>query len=71
MPEDLAHGFFVLSESAYFLYKRTSYYHPTSKQILLWSDPVLENNWPLDRIKPQLAAKDAVGALLKIAEVFI
>lgn len=46
IPEGLAHGFVVLSESADFLYKTTDYYHPASERCLLWNDPALGINWP-------------------------
>lgn len=46
IPEGLAHGFVVLSESADFLYKATDYYHPESERCLLWNDPELIIDWP-------------------------
>lgn len=46
IPEGMAHGFVVLSESADFLYKTTNYYHPASEGCLLWNDPALCINWP-------------------------
>lgn len=61
IPPGFAHGFLVLSESADFLYKTTDYYHPHSDQSLLWNDPVLNINWPLGDIMPQLSAKDIAG----------
>ena len=64
IPPGFAHGFLVLSESADFLYKATDYYHPASEQSLLWSDPALGIDWPLQGIEPQLAEKDRVGMLL-------
>lgn len=71
VPEGFAHGFLVLSESADFLYKTTSYYHPASEQSLLWSDSALGIEWPLRGITPQLATKDAAGRLLQHAEAFV
>lgn len=47
IPEGLAHGFVVLSESADFLYKTTDYYSPSSERCLLWNDPVLGIHWPV------------------------
>lgn len=71
VPVGFAHGFLVLSESADFLYKTTSYYHPASEQSLLWNDSALGIEWPLKGITPQLAAKDAAGRLLQYAEAFV
>ena len=69
VPPGFAHGFVVLSESAEFLYKTTDYWYPEHERSLLWNDPALGIDWPIDSA-PQLAAKDAAAALLKDAEVF-
>ena len=60
MPEGLAHGFLVTSESAELLYKTTDYYHPEFECSILWSDPELGIEWPLHLIDgvPLLSAKD-------------
>ena len=72
VPEGFAHGFLVLSESADFLYKTTSYYHPASDRTLQWNDPALDIAWPLHELdgEPQLSAKDQVGLPLSQVEVF-
>lgn len=61
VPEGLAHGFLVTSESAEFLYKTTDYYHPEFERSVLWSDPDLGVEWPLHLLSapPLLATKDA------------
>jgi dTDP-4-dehydrorhamnose 3,5-epimerase len=69
VPPGFAHGFVVLSESAEFLYKTTDYYAPAYERSLLWNDPDLGIDWPLDG-EPMLSAKDVVGTPLKLAEVF-
>lgn len=69
IPEGFAHGFVVLSETAEFLYKTTDYYAPEHERSLLWSDPELGIDWPLDT-PPQLSAKDQAGKLLRDAELF-
>jgi dTDP-4-dehydrorhamnose 3,5-epimerase len=60
----------VLSESAEFLYKTTDYWYPEHERSLLWNDPAVGIDWPID-FAPQLAAKDAVGKTLADAEVFV
>ena len=65
IPEGLAHGFLVTSESAEFLYKTTDYYHPEFERSLLWNDADVGIEWPLHLLDapPLLAAKDqAAGA---------
>ena len=69
VPPGFAHGFLVTSESADFLYKTTDYYHPEHERTLLWNDPALAIEWPLDG-EPLLAAKDAAGARLADAETY-
>jgi dTDP-4-dehydrorhamnose 3,5-epimerase len=69
VPPGFAHGFVVLSESAEFLYKTTDYWYPEHERSLLWNDPAIGIEWPIDSA-PQLAAKDQAGKLLAQAEVF-
>jgi dTDP-4-dehydrorhamnose 3,5-epimerase len=69
VPEGFAHGFIVLSESAEFLYKTTDYYAPEHERSLLWSDPALGIDWPLQG-EPTLADKDAAAKCFADAEVF-
>lgn len=69
IPEGFAHGFVVLSESADFLYKTTSYYAPEHERCILWNDPTLAIDWPIQD-QPILSAKDAKGLLFNQAETF-
>jgi dTDP-4-dehydrorhamnose 3,5-epimerase len=63
VPPGLAHGFLVLSDTAEVLYKTTDYYHPEHERCILWSDPTLAIQWPLEA-PLILSAKDAAGQLL-------
>ena len=68
VPKGFAHGFFVMSESAEFVYKCTDYYAPEHEVSLLWNDPELKIEWPLaDGFTPFLSAKDKSGLLFKDA----
>ncbi|GAB7128956.1 dTDP-4-dehydrorhamnose 3,5-epimerase [Silvimonas sp. JCM 19000] len=69
VPEGFAHGFVVTSDYAEFLYKTTDYWFKEHERSVLWSDPTLAINWPLDGA-PALSAKDAAAALWQNAEVF-
>jgi dTDP-4-dehydrorhamnose 3,5-epimerase len=69
IPPGLAHGFVVLSETAECLYKTTDYWYPEHDRTLLWNDPAVGIDWPIDFV-PQLAAKDASGKLFGQAEMF-
>lgn len=67
VPEGLAHGFMVTSESAEFLYKTTDYYYPEFERSLLWNDADVCIEWPLHLLdgEPLLAARDANALSLK------
>jgi dTDP-4-dehydrorhamnose 3,5-epimerase len=69
IPPGFAHGFVVLSDSAEFLYKTTDYWYPEHERSLMWNDPSVGIDWPIDFV-PQLAAKDAAGKLFGQAEMF-
>ena len=69
IPPGFAHGFVVTSDSAEFLYKTTDYWYPEFERSLLWSDPTVAVQWPIEG-PPQLAAKDLAGKALGEAEVF-
>ncbi len=70
IPPGFAHGFVVTSESAEFLYKTTDYWAPEYERSILWNDPALNIDWPLDGAQPLLSGKDKSGTLLLDAEVF-
>jgi dTDP-4-dehydrorhamnose 3,5-epimerase len=69
IPPGFAHGFLVLSEAAEFLYKTTDYWYPEHERTLLWNDPTVAIAWPL-KGAPTVAAKDAAGRPLALADVF-
>ncbi len=60
VPEGLAHGFLVLSDTAEFLYKTTDYYAPQFEKCIIWNDETLNITWPLNT-PPILSTKDAAG----------
>ncbi len=62
VPPGFAHGFYVTSESAEFVYKCTDFYAPEHERSLRWDDPDLAIDWPLvDNQSPLLSNKDADG----------
>jgi dTDP-4-dehydrorhamnose 3,5-epimerase len=71
VPEGFAHGFYVMSETAEFVYKCTDYYAPDYERSLRWDDPSLGIEWPLLHGEtPRLSAKDEAGATWHNAEFF-
>ena len=69
IPAGFAHGFLVLSESAEFLYKTTDYWAPEHERCILWNDPAIGIDWPVEGA-PLLSAKDQQGKSLAQAELF-
>jgi dTDP-4-dehydrorhamnose 3,5-epimerase len=63
IPEGFAHGFCVLSETADFIYKCTDFYAPDDDYGILWSDPSLKIDWPVE--SPILSEKDEGNPALK------
>ena len=71
VPPGFAHGFYVKSESAEFVYKCTDYYAPEHERSVLWNDKELAIDWSLvDGAEPILSGKDAEAPSFKDAEKF-
>ncbi len=64
IPPGFAHGFLVLSAAAEVLYKCTHYYAPQDERCIVWNDPSLAIDWPLNGLVPNLSAKDVAGLTL-------
>ena len=69
IPEGFAHGFLALSENTEVLYKTTDYYRPDAERTIMWNDPDIGIDWPINR-EPILSVKDDAGIQLRDAEVF-
>jgi dTDP-4-dehydrorhamnose 3,5-epimerase len=62
VPEGFAHGFLVMSETAEFAYKCTRFYDPTDEGGLLWNDPDIGVEWPVEAdMELLLSDKDRVN----------
>lgn len=70
VPEGFAHGFLTLKDDTHFLYKCTAPYEPACEHSLLWNDPHLSIDWPLDGALPTVSAKDQAGVAFSDAPVF-
>ena len=64
IPEGFAHGFCVLSDRADFVYKCTDVYVAEDEHGILWNDPGLEIDWPID--DPIVSDKDRKNAPLTL-----
>jgi dTDP-4-dehydrorhamnose 3,5-epimerase len=71
VPEGFAHGFYVMTESAEFVYKCTDYYAPEFDCSLKWNDPSVGIEWPLvDGKQPLVSEKDENGKSFTEADTF-
>ncbi|HEY0786428.1 MAG TPA: dTDP-4-dehydrorhamnose 3,5-epimerase [Acidobacteriaceae bacterium] len=72
IPEGFAHGFLVLSGSATVQYKTTNPYYPAGERSIVWDDPTLGIEWPLEGLhgaRPVVSAKDAEATAFLRAEL--
>lgn len=69
VPPGCAHGFYVTSGPADVCYKCTDFYAPQHERTLLWSDPELGIDWPLERA-PVVSAKDQAGLSFARCETY-
>lgn len=67
IPKGFAHGFYVTSETADFIYKCTDLYRPENERAIRWNDPALGIGWPLVG-EPTLSKKDIEAPLLADAK---
>ncbi|MBA4141410.1 MAG: dTDP-4-dehydrorhamnose 3,5-epimerase [Nitrosospira sp.] len=71
VPPGFAHGFYVLSDSADFLYKTTDYYVPEFERSIRWNDRAISISWPIGAdVPPIVSSKDANAGNLADAELF-
>jgi dTDP-4-dehydrorhamnose 3,5-epimerase len=69
VPEGFAHGFVVLSGDAEFTYKCTDFYDPEDEGGILWNDPSIAIDWPIDVNEVILSEKDKKWKTLKEKEI--
>jgi len=68
IPPGFAHGFYVQSERAQFMYKCTDFYTPEVDRGIIWNDSAIGIAWPIlpgklilsekDKVRPRLADAD-------------
>jgi dTDP-4-dehydrorhamnose 3,5-epimerase len=64
IPPGFAHGFYTCSEAADVSYKVTDFYSPAAERTLLWNDPDVGIDWPLEG-EPIMSDKDRAGHSLR------
>lgn len=70
IPKGFAHGFVVLSDEAEFVYKCTEFYNGGDEGGILWNDPDIGIDWPIEGIDNiVLSDKDKLWKPLKDTEI--
>ncbi len=67
IPKGFAHGFITLTNDVEVQYKVDEFYAPECDQGIIWNDPEINIEWPID-IMPILSEKDEKAPLLKDVE---
>ena len=70
IPPGFAHGFLALEDGTEFLYKCTNFYTPSAEHCLMWNDPAIGVEWPLEGLTPLVSTKDSTARPLAGAEIF-
>jgi len=69
IPPGFAHGFLALSDGAEIAYKVTDYWAPQHERKIIWNDPDLGIDWPLNG-EPVLSAPDLAAPRFRDADYF-
>ena len=67
VPVGFAHGYCTLDPETEVTYKVTAYYNPNSERGLLWNDPAIRIEWPVDPQEAVLTERDR--ALSRLADL--
>ncbi len=67
VPPGFAHGFCAMEEGSDLVYKCTTLYDPPSDRAILWNDPEIGIEWPIE--VPVLSGKDTKAPRLAEATV--
>ena len=67
VPKGFAHAFCTLEENTEFMYKVDDFYAPECDSGIIWNDPDLKIDWPIE--DPILSEKDSQSKQLKDLEL--
>ncbi len=71
VPPGFAHGFYVTTPYAEFVYKCTDFYAQPHERTLQWNDPDVAVDWPIPvGSEPILSGKDRCGTPFRQADCF-
>lgn len=67
IPPGFAHGFVTLSDEVHLFYKCTAEYNPQLDRGIIWNDPEIAVNWPVEN--PLVSDKDKSLPFMRDAEL--
>jgi len=70
IPPGFGHGFVALSDVAEVFYKVDAFRHAPGERSILWNDPQIGIDWPLEGTDARLSPKDEQAPGLSQAEIF-
>lgn len=68
IPPGFAHGFYVLSPQAQFVYKCTTFYSKEADRGIIWNDPEIGIKWPIKNNDLILSEKDKIRPSFREAD---
>ena len=69
VPPGFAHGFLTLEDDTHFLYKTTDVYARDLERAVLWNDPDIGIDWPIEGLSLKMAAKDQQAPRMRDASL--
>ena len=69
IPKGFAHGFCVISDTADLMYKCSEFYSPKDERGIIWNDPEIGIEWPIDG-EPIMSKRDVASPTLKDCEKY-
>lgn len=70
VPKGFAHGFCTIEPDTEVQYKVTAPFAPDHERGIIWNDPALAIDWPLDGAEPTLSGKDTEYPTLADSPVY-
>jgi dTDP-4-dehydrorhamnose 3,5-epimerase len=73
IPPGFAHGFIALEDNTHFFYKCTNFYFPEDELGIVWNDPLLNIQWPIDQVNEVIISdKDKkLSSFDKVKEIIL
>ena len=68
IPRGFGHAFLTLTDDVEFLYKTDNFYDKASEDSIIWNDPLLNIDWPVQN--PTLSQKDLAAKKFEPSKIY-